>query len=68
MDYTYYPFAGFVMKIFVFVTMLKLIVRGVSAIWFDTDWDPEDSDDDNYRRLGVKDNENPYSNTYGGPS
>lgn len=55
-SYTYLGFPGWVMKLYVWIFMIVLIIRGTIALYLDTDWDPEDPDnnadyDDNYGRL-----------------
>lgn len=51
-SYSYVGFPGLIMKLYVWLFMLKMFIRGTIALWLGTDWDPEDDDeeeDDNYR-------------------
>lgn len=36
MDYTFYPFAGFIMKMFVIIFLLKFMWNGIKAVLDDT--------------------------------
>jgi len=43
------------MKLYVWIFMIKMFVRGTIALWLGTDWDPsndDDDDDDNYGKVG----------------
>lgn len=52
MTYTYDNFSGFVLKLYVWVFLVKLFVTSSIALWLGTSWDPadDDDDDDNYNR------------------
>lgn len=51
-SYTYLGFPGWVMKLYIWIFMIVLMIRGTLALYLDTDWDPENADnyDDNYGR------------------
>ena len=54
MDYTYLPFAGFVMKMFIWVFMLKFLYNGIKAVIDDVHLgiaSKDVDDDDGYNRM-----------------